>query len=59
MTEEAMKKVCDEVLEIMQMYREQEKSAYGVGTPGGLEDMGDVWSKLMKWEKILKFETND
>jgi hypothetical protein len=47
-------KVCDEILEIMETYREQEASTYGVGTPGGLEHMGDVWRLLRKWEQLLK-----
>jgi hypothetical protein len=45
--------VCSEVLAIMETYREQSKSAYGVGTPGGLEHMGDVWSLFFKWERML------
>jgi hypothetical protein len=46
-------KVCNEILEIMQTYTEQEKSGY-VDTPGGLEHMGDVWTLFRKWEKELK-----
>ena len=45
--------VCYEILEIMETYNEQEQSLKGIGTPGGLEHMGDVWSLFMKWEKIL------
>jgi len=51
---EAQAKVCQEILDIMQTYHEQSKTAYGVGTPGGLEHMGDVWSLFMKWEQMLK-----
>lgn len=54
MKAEAMQAVCDEVLEIMVTYHEQEKSSRGVGTPGGLEHMGDVWRLFMRWEKQLK-----
>lgn len=46
-------KVCDEILEIMTTYHEQEASPRGVGTPGGLEHMGDVWRLLRKWEGML------
>jgi hypothetical protein len=46
-------KVCAEILDIMRTYHEQEKSAYGVDTPGGLEHMGDVWRLFGKWEKML------
>lgn len=44
-------KVCDEILEIMQTYHEQEKSRGGVDTPGGLEHMGDVRALFRRWEK--------
>ncbi len=46
-------KVCAEILRIMETYHEQEESADGVGTPGGLEHMGDVWKLFSKWEKML------
>lgn len=49
-----MKQVCDEILAIMDTYNEQIDSKYGLGSPGGLEHMGDVWTKLAKWEQILK-----
>ncbi len=51
-------RVCQEILEIMETYREQEASDYGVGTPGGLEHMGDVWRKIEKWEDMIKGENN-
>lgn len=51
---EAMQKVCNEIVAIMETYREQEASPLGVGTPGGLEHMGDVWRLLAKWERELK-----
>jgi len=38
----------------MQTYHEQEASPRGVGTPGGLEHMGDVWSLFWQWESLLK-----
>jgi hypothetical protein len=46
--------VCDEILDIMREYKEQENSASGVDTPGGLEHMGDVWKLFHKWESKLK-----
>jgi hypothetical protein len=45
-------KVCQEILEIMHTYHEQEESGQ-VDTPGGIEHLGDVWDKFLKWEKIL------
>ena len=50
---EAKTKVCDEILDIMKDYHEQE-DAGNIGTPGGLEHMGDVWRLLRTWEKMLK-----
>ncbi len=50
----AKDKVCAEIQEIMRVYREQEASRDGVGTPGGLEHMGDVWRLLRKWDEQLK-----
>ena len=47
-----MKQVCEEIIEIMAIYHEQE-DAGDLGTPGGLEHMGDVWSLFRKWERIL------
>lgn len=49
----AQDKVCKEIQEIMQDYREQEATPRGVDTPGGLEHMGDVWRLLKKWDKLL------
>ena len=46
-------KVCDEILDIMKTYHEQESTPYGVDTPGGLEHMGDVWALFRKWEQML------
>jgi hypothetical protein len=43
----------------MRVYREQEASRNGVGTPGGLEHMGDVWSLFLKWEQVLLAEARD
>jgi len=48
-------KVCAEILEIMQIYHEQEATE-GVDTPGGLEHMGDVWRLFGKWEEMLSEE---
>lgn len=50
----AREEVCEEILDIMRTYHEQEKSSYGVDTPGGLEHMGDVWSMFSRWEDRLK-----
>ena len=47
-------KVCKEIIKIVEEYHEQMKSPWGVGTPGGLEHMGDVWSKLANWAWMLK-----
>jgi hypothetical protein len=54
MTDDAKTAVCDEIIYIMDVYHEQEESARGVDTPGGLEHMGDVWRLFRKWEKLLK-----
>lgn len=48
--------VCDDILEIMKTYHEQEQRPQGIGTPGGLEHMGDVWNLFLMWEKKLKEE---
>ena len=53
MTEAAMRIVCEEIMRIMKVYREQEAKGY-VDTPGGLEHMGDVWILFRKWEAVLK-----
>ena len=45
--------ICNEIQEIMAVYREQAASAYGVDTPGGLEHMGDVWKLLGDWDRRL------
>lgn len=50
---DSCKHVCQEILAIMNCYREQEASDYGVSTPGGLEHMGDVWRLFRKWEGLL------
>lgn len=49
-----MGSVCEEIKRIMHTYREQEASARGVATPGGLEHMGDVWRLLGKWDAALQ-----
>ena len=45
--------VCGEIMRIMQTYHEQEATDRGIGTPGGLEHMGDVWKLFHKWETRL------
>ena len=52
MTEGTMRKICMEIAEIMETYREQD-AAGGVDTPGGLEHMGDVWRLFKKWDREL------
>lgn len=49
----ALMVIGDEIQEIMATYREQEKTAWGVDTPGGLEHMGDVWKLLREWDDKL------
>jgi hypothetical protein len=51
---DAASHVCTEIQDIMQTYREQEVSEYGLGTPGGLEHMGDVWSLLRRWDDEIR-----
>lgn len=46
-------KVCKEILSIMQTYHEQEARG-NIGTPGGLEHMGDVWKLFQRWERDLR-----
>lgn len=53
MTDEAKTAVCEEILEIMKVYHEQNARGY-VDSPGGLEHKGDVWRMLARWEKVLK-----
>ena len=50
----AMEQVCREILQIMDTYHEQDASPRGIGTPGGLEHMGDVWRLLSRWERKLR-----
>lgn len=57
MNHAAQAQVCNDILEIMTVYHEQEASQDGVGTPGGLEHMGDVWRLFTTWERRLKDET--
>lgn len=45
-------RVCQEILDIMKTYHEQE-AAGRLDTPGGLEHMGDVWSLFEQWEAAL------
>jgi hypothetical protein len=52
-TTEVRKDICDEIMQIMETYREQEKRGY-VDTPGGLEHMGDVWNLLATWDDALR-----
>jgi hypothetical protein len=51
---EAENKVCTEITEIMEEYDRQDKEHGYVDTPGGLENMGDVWRLLRSWQRVLK-----
>lgn len=47
-----MTNVETEIVEIMKVYHKQ--AARGeMGTAGGLEHMGDVWSLFLKWERRI------
>jgi hypothetical protein len=48
----AKDEICSEIQRIMRVYREQEEVGE-LGTPGGLEHMGDVWRLLGKWDAML------
>lgn len=52
-TAEAQASVCRDIQIIMATYREQMASDRGLGTPGGLEHMGDVWQQLAEWDALL------
>ena len=47
--------VCSDILSIMHTYHEQDAEG-SIGTPGGLEHMGDVWRLFSAWERQLKGE---
>ncbi len=51
--------VCDQILSIMATYHEQDASPGGVGTPGGLEHMGDVWRLFRNWETLLNASASE
>lgn len=53
MEQSAMIEVCEEIRQIMETYRYQEARFGDIGTPGGLEHMGDVWRKLRRWDDLL------
>ena len=40
-----------QIQEIMRVYREQSPD---IDTPGGLENMGDVWRLLREWDELLR-----
>jgi hypothetical protein len=50
--EAAKDAVCAEVRDIMAEYRRQAEAGF-VDTPGGLENMGDVWKLLGRWDELL------
>ena len=54
----AKDEVCSEIQRIMRVYREQ-MEADELGTPGGLEHMGDVWRLLEKWDVMLAAPETD
>lgn len=45
--------ITSQIQSIMATYREQQKSPFGVDSPGGLQHMGDVWNLFAKWETAL------
>jgi len=45
--------VCEEICRIMKEYDRQISVRGYVDTPGGLEDMGDVWNLLRSWQYLL------
>lgn len=47
--------LANEVMSIMDIYRKQEARG-NVDTPGGLENMGDVWSWFKVWDRKLREE---
>ena len=51
-TDKARNEVCGEILEIMETYDKNVASGR-LGTPGGLEHMGDVWRLLGEWDNML------
>ena len=56
MNEKAKTEVCEDILEIMRTYHEQEANGF-INTLGGLEHMGDVWSLFSAWEIALTATT--
>lgn len=51
----AERKVCDEIISIMETYDEQEERGC-VDTPGGFEHLGDVWRTMRRWQKMIAEE---
>lgn len=51
--------VATQLLRLMDTYHEQVASKRGLGTPGGLEHMGDVWKLFLEWEKELRLSGGD
>ena len=49
-----MDAICSEIVQIMETYDRQMVEDGDIGTPGGLEHMGDVWSLLRSWSNALK-----
>ena len=58
-TAEAQASVCRDIQIIMATYREQMASDRGLGTPGGLEHMGDVWQQLAEWDAPCHEQIHD
>lgn len=54
----AREQICDEILRIMKVYHQQ-MDAGNLGTPGGLEHMGDVWKLFERWDNKLKDENSN
>lgn len=45
--------ICDQIVAIMATYDRQMREDGYIGTPGGLEHMGDVWRLLGRWRGLL------
>lgn len=58
MNKDAAINVCNEILDIMKTYHEQDAEGC-VDTPGGLEHMGDVWRLFQEWERKLLSPTEE
>lgn len=51
--EKTEERICNEILDIMEAFDTQLEENGEIGTPGGLEHMGDVWNLLRGWQQDL------